>query len=538
MSATGAPSTADSNDGGVEYRIGSNLQTGFGFTRFVSLTLDLPVIVSQQAWDLSNLGNPAVTLTAGPSAGLQDLRIQPKVALLDREHFPLGLSVAIPISVPTGNAEGFLGEKNLVFAPMVITEFSDDSIRNREYGFRLAANLGYELRTADARIQDLHLGNALTYGLGLGIHPTEALEINAEFYGKSYGTQLTQNPAEVLLGLKVYVGRWFAMSFGGGTGILPGVGASDARVYGGFQFAPSFDPDTRDTDDDGLTDGSDRCPKDPEDIDGFQDDDGCPDNDNDADGREDKVDQCPNDPEDDDGYMDNDGCPDPDNDKDGVNDDMDRCPDQMETVNGYLDNDGCPDEKPVDDTDGDGYKDDVDRCPYDAEDMDGFEDEDGCPDKDNDGDSVPDASDKCPNEREVFNSFQDEDGCPDEAQRVVVEASRIVINDVIYFDTGKSTIQSRSFELLDEIASVILAHPEIKKIRIEGHTDSDGSDIANLRLSQARAEAVRDYLVSKGVDASRLDAAGFGESRPVADNTNAEGKAKNRRVEFIIVEKD
>ena len=92
--------------------------------------------------------------------------------------------------------------------------------------------------------------------------------------------------------------------------------------------------------------------------------------------------------------------------------------------------------------------------------------------------------------------------------------------------------------LLDEIASVILAHPEIKKIRVEGHTDSDGPDSSNLKLSQARTQAVVDYLVSKGVERSRLDPVGFGESRPIAENTTPEGKAKNRRVEFIIVSRE
>ena len=298
------------------------------------------------------------------------------------------------------------------------------------------------------------------------------------------------------------------LNVGGGTAVIGGVGAPDFRVFAGVTVAPSFDPNARDTDNDGIADGTDKCAKDAEDMDGFEDEDGCPELDNDADGREDGVDKCPNDPEDDDGFMDNDGCPDNDNDKDGVNDTADRCPDQAETKNGFQDEDGCPDDKPVEDSDGDGFKDDVDRCPYDPEDKNDFEDEDGCPD-----DRLKNA-------------------------RVVVTKEAIKINDVIYFDTGKATIQERSFDLLNELARVIAEHPELKKIRIEGHTDSVGNDLSNLKLSQARAESVKAYLSQHGIDGSRLDAAGFGEMRPIATNDTEDGRAKNRRVEFIIVDRD
>jgi outer membrane protein OmpA-like peptidoglycan-associated protein len=278
-------------------------------------------------------------------------------------------------------------------------------------------------------------------------------------------------------------------------------------VAAGFSLAPNFDPKGRDTDEDGLADGEDRCPNDTEDVDAFEDEDGCPDRDNDADGREDAVDRCVNDPEDDDGYMDNDGCPDPDNDKDGVKDATDRCPDQAENANGVDDEDGCPDEDADADNDADGIRDAIDRCPYDAEDQ---------------------------------NQFEDDDGCPDERlknARVVVTKGSIKIKDVIYFDTGKSTIQKRSYDLMDEIAGVVAQHPELLKIRVEGHTDNVGNPLKNLQLSQDRAQAVVKYLISKGIAAERLDSAGFGEQKPIAPNTNEDGRSQNRRVEFIIVDR-
>ncbi|MBN2497197.1 MAG: OmpA family protein, partial [Deltaproteobacteria bacterium] len=225
----------------------------------------------------------------------------------------------------------------------------------------------------------------------------------------------------------------------------------------------------------------------------------------------------------------NKGCPWGDADEDGVTDNIDKCPQEK----GAADNAGCP----WGDSDEDGLLDNVDKCPQDAEDKDGFEDDDGCPDPDNDKDGIPDKDDKCPLEAEVINGFRDDDGCPDKGRVVViVRKEKIEILQKIYFATGKAVIRSRSFSLLNQVALTMKAHMEIKKIRIEGHTDSQGSDKYNLNLSQKRAEAVRKYLVDKGVAAERLDAVGYGESRPIAPNRTARGREKNRRVEFVIVE--
>lgn len=165
-----------------------------------------------------------------------------------------------------------------------------------------------------------------------------------------------------------------------------------------------------DEDEDGIPDEADECPDDPEDYDGFDDADGCPDPDNDEDGIEDELDACPDDPEDIDGFEDDDGCPDEDNDDDGVTDDEDACPNEPEDHDYFEDDDGCPDA----DNDGDGLADELDECPNDPEDADGFEDEDGCPDPDNDGDGVPDMTDQCPDTPEDLDGDDDEDGCPEE----------------------------------------------------------------------------------------------------------------------------
>ena len=295
----------------------------------------------------------------------------------------------------------------------------------------------------------------------------------------------------------------------------------------------------RDPDQDGIPSVLDECPGIAEDVDKFQDDDGCPDYDNDQDGLRDEIDQCPMEQEDKDGFQDEDGCADTDNDQDGVVDRFDRCPTQAENKNGYLDNDGCPDTKQsYSDTDYDEIPDNEDQCPFKPEDLDNFEDSDGCPDLDNDQDGVPDEIDQCANSREVYNGVDDADGCPDQSARIRVEKDSIKIAEKIFFDFGLSTIKAESYGLLDELASVILAYPELQKIHVEGHTDNIGSAESNLSLSKDRAISVRKALVDRGVEADRLAAFGYGEKRPIATNETDEGREQNRRVEFIIVERE
>ncbi len=163
-----------------------------------------------------------------------------------------------------------------------------------------------------------------------------------------------------------------------------------------------------DADQDGLADTVDLCPAAPEDLDGFQDSDGCPDADNDADQVPDPEDRCPDAPEDRDGYEDADGCPELDNDQDDIPDKRDLCPDAPEDKDGNGDDDGCPD-----DDDKDGVPDSMDLCPGGQEDRDGFEDSDGCADPNNDGDGFPDETDKCPDQPEDYDLVTDDDGCPE-----------------------------------------------------------------------------------------------------------------------------
>jgi outer membrane protein OmpA-like peptidoglycan-associated protein len=124
---------------------------------------------------------------------------------------------------------------------------------------------------------------------------------------------------------------------------------------------------------------------------------------------------------------------------------------------------------------------------------------------------------------------------PRKARKAKVVGKKIEITEKVMFDTAKATIKPESHELLNDVAEVIKEHPGIKKVRIEGHTDSDGTDAYNKKLSDDRAASVRAFLVEAGVAEDRLESVGYGEEKPIADNDTEEGKYKNRRVEFNIV---
>lgn len=185
-----------------------------------------------------------------------------------------------------------------------------------------------------------------------------------------------------------------------------------------------------------------------------------------------------------------------------------------------------PAQCPTLDDDGDGIANAADRCPVEA----GLAALAGCPVTDGDGDGIADAQDRCPSEP----GAADAQGCP--PPRAELGAGRIDLRERVYFDFGKAFVQQRSFPLLDEVARLLAANPQVGRVRVEGHTDDRGEAAANRRLSQARAEAVKAYLVEHGVDTARLEVRGFGPDQPAEPNTTAAGRDANRRVEFTILE--
>jgi OmpA-OmpF porin, OOP family len=212
--------------------------------------------------------------------------------------------------------------------------------------------------------------------------------------------------------------------------------------------------------------------------------------------------------------------PSADADNDGVPDDQDKCP----TEPGPADRGGCP----VKDQDNDGVPDDQDKCPTEP----GPADRQGCPPKDTDGDGILDENDKCPDQPETKNGFEDEDGCPDEIPAAVKKFTGVIKG--VNFATGKATLTKGSYKILDQAIKVLQEYPSVK-MEIAGHTDDTGKHDMNVRLSQDRAESVKAYLVSKGLDESRLKAVGYGPDKPLIPGKSARARAANRRVEFNLI---
>ncbi len=515
----------------LDDQLRAEIGLAMGFFDFMDIGVVLPLVVYQTGDDQKIIGRPGEKVD---SFAIQDMRIVPKVRFIDPAWaggFGAGLSV--PIYIPIGDDKQFAGTGDVRFEPRLALDWFSEG------GFGVVGNIAYQIREA-AQAQNFVQDDAVRWGAGIEIPISEdSLTLMANVFGEipledvQDGDKLVDNaqasPIEALAGLRMLFGDVHTQ-VGGGLGLTDGVGAPDFRIFGSVGWTPmSKEPVVGDTDGDGLLDDVDGCIDEPEDFDEFEDDDGCPDVDNDQDGVLDVDDQCPMDPEDKDGFEDENGCPDPDNDKDGVLDVDDKCP--MDP--GKVENEGCPNV----DTDGDGIFDKADKCPNDPEDKDGFEDEDGCPDRDNDQDGFLDADDKCPNEPETINGVKDDDGCPDKGKsKVKVTAGKIEILEKVFFDTNKAKIKKRSYDVLTQVAAVLKAYKNIKKVRVEGHTDSRGSDKSNLSLSKRRAKAVQDFLVSKGISSDRLDSEGFGETKPIASNKSKSGRASNRRVEFVITD--
>ncbi|HOV83490.1 MAG TPA: DUF5723 family protein [Paludibacteraceae bacterium] len=278
-----------------------------------------------------------------------------------------------------------------------------------------------------------------------------------------------------------------------------------------------------DSDNDSIPDYLDKCPDTPLEV--TVDSLGCPlDMDNDS--IPDYLDQCPDTPQGARGFVDSHGCL-LDTDNDSVPDYLDKCPDTPAEVIGKVDEKGCPK-----DTDKDGVPDYLDQCPDTPVEAAGTIDEKGCL-RDTDGDGVPDYKDSC---RDLPGDSTN-NGCPEIKKEVMnlvqVMALAKEASHKIQFESGKATLKPSSYPVLDQIAKILIENPTYK-IEVQGHTDNVGKPEKNLELSEKRALAVKEYLVSKGVEESRISTKGYGDTVPIASNSTATGRAQNRRVELII----
>jgi len=513
----------------------------------------------------------------GAESGLGDVVLDVKAALVDG---PVGLAIGSRFLLPTATGELPLGSPGIGWEGLVMVDHQVDRLS-------LVANLGTRA-LPKTELVNVTLNDQLFFRIGEGYAFTDATGVSVDVGGQfNYSASLANRAgasAEALVGgWHRFSGDW-VLRGGVGTGLSRGIGAPTLRAVLGF----AWEPQLRDRDGDGIADRTDMCPDDPEDDDGFEDGNGCPDPDNDGDYILDDSDGCPDDAEDDDGVEDDDGCPetrtavvihfrDPDG---GI----------VAGVQAELEGDAVPITGASEihtalepgvynlDASAHGY------APLDAK----FQvTEPGPVDVvqtmtpvapmgslvitvyDGEGKVVPDATWQLdhgaqapippgptavpPGEYVVtiraegfataYAPADIFDGQTARLQftlvpaRVTVVGERISLNEKIYFDTGRDRIRPESLPLLDEVASLLIDHPEIELVRIEGHTDSRGSDAFNLDLSERRAFSVRRYLITQGVEPQRLQSVGFGEARPLDPAENEAAWEKNRRVDIFIVKR-
>jgi outer membrane protein OmpA-like peptidoglycan-associated protein len=515
----------------INEQLGAELSASLGLFERVQLGLALPFTGYVKGEMVDGMGAP--TYMKFDTNGIGDLRAEVKAnfATLGSDD-QVSVGGLAGLTVPTGKDSAYLGDRNVTGRIKALAGLEIGHLR-------AAGNLGVLLRQSSTSFK-AEVGHQLLYGGAVSYQVHNRVEAMVEVFGRSGLVEFTKfywdvNPIEVDAAVRVRLNNMWSLMGGGGMGLGKGIGAPRARGFLGAQFTPDF----RDRDQDGVYDINDKCPDQAEDRDNFQDNDGCPDPDNDNDGILDAADKCPNSAEDMDQFQDEDGCPEADNDKDGIDDIHDACPNAAEDGRGKRPKDGCPStsedadgdgvadatdkcaDEPEDrdgfededgcpelDNDNDGIPDNFDNCPNDAEDPDGFEDEDGCPEPDNDKDGFPDAQDKCPTQPETLNGNKDDDGCPDAGAEIVRLGTNVIeVTERFGFVNrgGQPSLRDSAVHTLGLVALVMKGHPEIKKLRIEVRADGVSKE-----ETQRRADIVRDTLVSKGVDLSRLVSVGMG----------------------------
>ena len=441
-------------------------------------------------------------------AALGDVRIQGMVPIVSLADGAFSVGALVELGLPTGSAKpllkrGFYGQVGAAVGGEL------------DLGLGYVANLSTTLSGNDP-YRSVSMGSTADMVAGTWYWLDDGFRVGGEVdlsLGIPAQDATTHNNLSTgHLFFQAITPSGVSMSLGGGTGLgLVGVGTPDYRLFASVAWAPM----NKDRDGDGILDADDVCPNDPEDIDTFEDGDGCPDLDNDGDGIADLADSCALEPEDIDGFADADGCPDPDNDEDSFLDEADRCPNQAGPAS------GCPD------TDGDGLGDLDDRCPEVA----GTVELGGC--ADTDGDGVTDSDDACPTEAPPADEDPTwSDGCP---KPVYSTGTAIALPEPLRFPSSRSTLTAQHEAALDQVAAFLAEAPYVVSVEVAGHSDTRES--RGEVVSEQRAQAVADYLTGTGgVDVARITVVGHGASDPVDTNRTASGRDANRHVDLRITE--
>ena len=504
------------------------------------VSVDVPLAVVASGEDPGLTGTTFTTLES-PSFG--DVRLGVRGRLLGDDGGPFQLGAGSYMFFPSGSREQYAGEGGVrgAFHGIVGGRVGHD------VGFTYAASFGPELRGSDSP-------HALVYGAGAALLLVDdMLQVGAEFFGvtalsgtlplSATGAATTApagTNAELMGSAKLRLFDGLTVGAAGGPGLGSSVGTPVFRVMGlvGWTPLPEPPPEQRgdamakvgDADDDGINDDIDACPDVPGEPNADPTKDGCPPADRDADGIRDVDDACPSTKGLANADVTKNGCP-ADTDGDGEHDGIDACPDAVGVANVDPKKNGCPA-----DADGDGVVDSKDACPKAPGDPSDDPEKSGCP-VDPDQDGIEYAADACPFDKGDANADPAKNGCP---RFVRVEGDDILISKRIEFDTyGDSVgeaVTKDSEGVLMEVAEAIKSRKDVLKVEVQGHTDDSGNEEYNLDLSQRRANAIRTWLIERAeVPADKLVAKGYGFSRPIADNRIKTGRARNRRVQFVII---
>ena len=458
----------------------------------VRFAFNLPVAVHESGHD----GTVNGTTFSGPSgAGIGDLRVGADVRLFGQYREPITLALGLQAWLPTGSQSKYLGDGKVRLSPRLQAAGELGGV------FVYSARVGIDYRALQDTFDGSPLGTTFSFGASAGVRVLDGkLVVGPELWGSTVvqnGAAFTKQatPFEAIVGGHYTAGD-FRVGLGVGPGLSRGFGTPKVRGLLSLEWAPGATAAAppSDRDHDGIYDEDDACP----DVKGVKTDDP-------------KTNGCP---------------PEKDSDGDGIVDSKDACP----TVKGIKSDDpkknGCPADR-----DGDGIPDDVDACP-DVKGVASARPEfNGCP-PDKDGDGIKNEDDACPDAPGPKNADPKKNGCPAAA----IVGGEIKILQQVKFKTASDVILPESDKILTEVSKILRDHPEITKIRVEGHTDNQGAAGYNKDLSKKRAASVVKWMTTKGgIDALRLESEGFGQEKPIAPNDNEKGRQENRRVEFHIV---
>ena len=482
----------------------------------------------------------------GGETGLGDIGLDARVTALDRREKPLGLAVAGRLSAPTSTVDaplgGGLGWELGVIAD---TEVGENTV--------IAANLGTK-GVKNVQLDNFEYRDQLYLRAGVGHALTETAGISLDWSSHfTYGAfgEPGGRPSEVLLGGWKRVGGDWVVRGGAGTGLSSGIGSPKFRALLSVSYEPPRDEAPKDTDGDGILDDTDQCIDTPEDADGVADTDGCP--------EPTQVTVR---------LVDEAGEPLAGGSWSFGEHKSKEQSEVLELYGGSYSATGqAPDRTPAELTvevpDAETFTVDIplEWIPGSLK-VSAIDDQDNAvPDavwtirslglknvpagdphevKVGEHTVVVEAPGYKPVKRTVKITTQTEEVVmlTLEPSQATVTAEKIEISDSVYFETAKAVIKTESHSLLEDVAAILNAHPEITKLRIEGHTDSRGDDASNKVLSQERADAVKAFLVEQGVEAHRLETVGYGEEKPLDTAENKAAWAKNRRVDFFIAEQE